>query len=327
MVGPNSVEVLEGGRDSPPKDENCDGSINEVEPPCDAGLAIDDPDPLVAAFAIGLCHFATRKLWGVVKAEWVMPDGSALSLAPSALAAFHLGHGLLADLGPFVVPTEGERMLVLSSGTARAPTDPEYVAVGSDGFDKAYLSDPPMGFPLPTPACPTAGSSIGRDGVALSLTITTPANALGMAFDFQVLAAEWPNGVCTVFDDTFLALLTPPPMGAINGNVAFDQLGDLLTVNHGYFGSCSCANGPPCDAGGKLFDCPLGDQGLGGTGFEGHASTGWLEAFAPVDPGGEIELRFTVFDAGDGLLDHTAIVDRFRWLGSSSPPPGASVGP
>ena len=43
----------------------------------------------------------------------------------------------------------GKKMLALSSGTARQPTDPGYQDVS--GFDKGYTSASPQGFPKESP--------------------------------------------------------------------------------------------------------------------------------------------------------------------------------
>ena len=43
---------------------------------------------------------------------------------------------------------------------------------------------------------------------------------------------------------------------------------------------------------------------------------------APVEPNGELTIRFTVYDSGDGNLDSTTLVDNWRWIGE----PGTAVG-
>lgn len=64
---------------------------------------------------------------------------------------------------------------------------------------------------------------------------------------------------------------------------------------------------------GKYFSCPLGVDSLSGTGFEGHAASGWLTTSAPVTPGSEITIRFAIWDSGDGLLDSTVLIDDFKF--------------
>ncbi len=61
------------------------------------------------------------------------------------------------------------------------------------------------------------------------------------------------------------------------------------------------------------YACPSGPAALGGTGFETHGATGWLETSAPVTPGSTTTLFLAVWDSGDGVLDSTVILDGFAW--------------
>jgi hypothetical protein len=108
--------------------------------------------------------------------------------------------------------------------------------------------------------------------------------------------------------------MTPIPPGQTDGNIAFDSKGNPVSVNNAFLDVCGCTGGPPCTAGGKVFDCPLGTTDLTGTGFESHAATGWLVTTAPAEPGTTITLLLGVYDSGDGVLDSTALIDSFRWL-------------
>jgi hypothetical protein len=94
-----------------------------------------------------------------------------------------------------------------------------------------------------------------------------------------------------------------------------------VSVNNAFVDVCACpGQGPPCNAGGKMFACALGDSGLMGTGFgpdtagSDHASTGWLSTKAPVKGGETITIRWTVYDSGDGVLDTTTLVDNWQWI-------------
>jgi hypothetical protein len=69
----------------------------------------------------------------------------------------------------------------------------------------------------------------------------------------------------------------------------------------------------PQTTNGKTFPCALGTGQLTGTGFEGHAATGWLETQSPVEPGSEITLRFAIWDMGDPDWDSTVLVDNFKF--------------
>jgi hypothetical protein len=319
-VGPNAIEVATNPGDAP-VDEDCDGTIDNVAPDCDSGLALDDADPISGAKAVDLCKFASGPDdWGVVEAKYTLPDGSAPPMVPD----FDLGHGILSQFGQVLVPQGGARMLGLSSGTARQPTDPGYQGVM--GFSKGYSCDNPQGFPKESPVCPGVLTGAPHDGVALEVTVRAPANAVGFSFDFNFFTTEWPAWICTSFNDVFAALLSPFPQGQTDGNITFDNQGNVVTVNNVFVEACACAGGPPCNAGGKMFTCPVGAASLFGTGFEGdgtttNASTSWLTTSAPVEPNGEITIRWTVHDSGDSILDTTTLVDNWHWVAGGNPPP------
>ena len=326
-VNPGAIEVIavadaDGGIPAP-VDEDCDGKIDNVEPLCDIGLDVADSDPMSGAKAVDLCRVAVGpKDWGVVSAKWVMADGSASPGNPN----FDLGHGMLSGFGPNVKVQHGGRMLGLSSGTARQPTDPGYSSVG--GFDKQYTGNHPQGFPKESPACPGTTTGTPHDPTGLEIVVRAPSNAHGFSFNFNFFTYEWPNYICSQFNDFFVAILSPIPMGQSDGNISFDTQGNPVSVNNAFIEVCGCAGsgGPPCMAGGKTFPCALGTMGLVGTGFQDqfqdHGSTGWLFTKAPVDPGQEITMRWAVYDSGDGVLDSTTLIDNWQWIAE----PGTKVG-
>ena len=326
-VNPGAVEVIATPKDDAgapaPVDEDCDGMIDNVEPTCDVGLDIADADPMNAAKAVDICRVAVgAKDWGIVSAKWVMADGAPPPVNPS----FHLGHGMLSAFGANVKVQAGARMLGLSSGTARQPTDPGYKSVG--GFDKGYLGAHPQGFPKESPACPTVKTGPPHDPTGLEVAVRAPTNAHGFSFNFNFFTYEWPGFICSQFNDFFVALLSPVPAGQLDGNISFDSQGNPVSVNNAFLEVCGCASsgGPPCIAGKKSFDCALGNAGLAGTGFQeqsqDHASTGWLFTKAPVEPGQVITMRWAVYDSGDGILDTTTLVDNWQWIAE----PGTQVG-
>jgi len=304
-------------------DNDCSGAYNPPQP-CDQSVAIDSQDPYDGAKSVELCQKAQAspaskkdKKWGVLDAKWVLPDGSSISQVDPTY--YHLGHGMLHAFGPNVHVQAGGRMLGLSSGSARGPNDPGYQDVG--GFDKGYTSNSPAGFPKESPACPGTITGEPHDGAALELTIRTPTNATGFTFDFNFFTYEWPNYVCSQYNDFFVALLTPKPANQPDGNISFDKQGNPVSVNNAFVEVCGCPGfGPPCVAGGKTFTCSLGDSTLMGTGFgpdtgfEDHASTSWLVTKAPVKGGDNITIRWTVYDSGDGVLDTTTLIDDWQWI-------------
>jgi len=302
LVNPGAFEVAGNALD-----DDCDGVEDNVLPDCDGALDIASNDAMDGARAIDICKVsAGEKDWGVVSAKYVQVDGSA---PPNG--QFDVGHGLVSGFGPNVMPKQGARMLGLSSGTARQPTDPGFQSPG--GYNKNYTSAHPQGFPKESPACPGVVTGQPHDSAALELQIRVPTNAYGFAFDFSFYTYEWPSYVCSQFNDFFVAMLDPIPMGQADGNIAFDMMGNPISVNNAFLDVCGCGGGPPCMAGGKQFACPLGTAELTGTGFEGHAATSWLTTTAPVVPGSVITVRWGTYDSGDGILDSSAILDRWRW--------------
>lgn len=298
----------------------CGSSSKTTEPPClcggacgaggacdscDASLALDSSDPAAAAAAIGICR-------NLVSAKWVLPDGSP----PTGLSTFDVGHGLLSAFGPNVTPRAGSRLLALSTGTARAPTDVGYQS--PSGFDKGYTCTPPIGFPKESTSCPGVATGQPHDGAALELKLTVPAGATGLAFDYKFYTFEWPDYICSTFNDVFVTLLSPTPPGLPDGNIAADLLGNPVSVNGVFIEACGCSGGPPCMAGGTSFSCPLGASDLVGTGFIDdmgviHGATGWRTASGAVTAGSQVTLRFAIWDSGDGVLDSTVLLDNFRW--------------
>jgi hypothetical protein len=328
-TNPGAIEIIvttppkgDGGIPAP-VDEDCDGLIDDIAPPCDTALLLDDPDPLAAARAIELCKISTGPAsWGVVKAAWVLADGAPLPTDPAQLANYHLGHGILSDLGPSNLPKAGKSLLALSSGTARRPTDAGYQDVA--GFDKGFPSVAPPGFPLGAPSCPGVTSGGPRDAVALDVQLRAPSNVEGFRFNYMLFSRSWPARVCGVFDDHFIVLQSPPPMGAISGNIVYDQYNYPLTLNFLHPEACGCA-APPCFAPPagptqKPYECLLGPSSLVGTGFEGSGDTGWLQSSAPlVGSKLDFSLRFAVWDGEDGLFDTTVLVDAFQWIPRHKP--------
>ena len=84
--------------------------------------------------------------------------------------------------------------------------------------------------------------------------------------------------------------------------------------------------------------CAAGAGELAGTGYAGIAdtlchnggdvaatlggATGWLTTSAPIHPGEQFTLEFMIWDAGDGILDSSVLLDHFQWIGQSAGSPG-----
>ncbi|MEZ4301506.1 MAG: choice-of-anchor L domain-containing protein [Polyangiaceae bacterium] len=299
-VNPGAIEVIvtEPGMDGmvpEPADEDCDGMVDNVLPACDTGLALDSTDAMNGARAVDLCQQATAadKKWGVLEAKYVRADGST-GTPPNPLQ-----YALFDSFGPNVNVQKGARMLGLSSGHARIPGQ-----TGSCGSLTCTSNTPgtaPAGFPQDVPACP--GSPNINDDVGLELKIRSPKNATGYSFNFKFYSFEYPEWVCTSYNDQYISLVSPPPMGSINGNISFDSQNNPVSVNVAFFDVCS--------------GCALGPGEMAGTGFDAWddaGGTGWLLTQAPITGGSEMTIRFAIWDTGDSAWDSTALVDNFEWI-------------
>ena len=308
-------------------DDDCNGVADDEPYACEAGLPIDGNNPLDAARALGLCRFTSdgvvgaQRTWGVISAAYVFADGSVSSGEPDILFGMCTGpggygsppnpmsHGVLTSFGSGVTPRDGESMVALSSGVARAGVNGD----SPGGASMCTKSATPPGFPTPsTAACPGQGiddTPVANDPIALELRVRAPTNAKSLTFDFDFYTYEYPGYICTEYNDFFVALVySQHPNNPPNKNVSFDSQGNPVSVNNGFLEVCS-----PGNYGGKSFSCPLGTGELNGTGFEDHAATGWLQTTTAIVPGEELTIRFAVWDMGDEVLDSTVLIDNIKW--------------
>ncbi len=78
-----------------------------------------------------------------------------------------------------------------------------------------------------------------------------PTNATSFSFDEDFFSYEFPDYVCSEYNDGFTAEMTPRPAGINSPNLVFDQFGNALSVNNALLQVCT-----PQTAGGKEFACP-----------------------------------------------------------------------
>ncbi len=296
-------------------DEDCSGTAATEPEDCSAGLVMDSADAEDAARTMGLCRFldARDRGWGVISARWTRADGEG---TPGSQRQ----HGIVDDFGS-LAPTQGASMLVLSSGAARAPDHAGYTS-DCDTYSTSPRGELPEGLDPNTPACPGVETGDVYDPVALELKLRVPANAHGLQFNSNFFTYEYPNYVCSPFNDFYVVLMDPKPGGSPDGNLVFDVDGNRVSVNNSLLRACEAGRHS-----GRDFACPLGTGPLADTGFDGDAScgsyfsdrvtgaaTGWLQTQVPVEGGSVVTLRFAIWDSGDPNLDSLVLVDGFTWL-------------
>jgi hypothetical protein len=322
---PKNAEIAANGCD-----DDGDGKVDDVQA-CDTGLAVDG-DAASFARALGLCDEANKRGFGLVSATF--SNGFGRTTPPIA------GQwGILRKFGSALKPREGAALGVLSTGYAR-----EFNSLRADdtatafvpGINLAGSSYPtgtaPSGYPKGASGCKQDDRV--NDVIDLKLTLTAPPNAQGFTFDFDFHSSEWPQFLCSKYNDAFIAYLSAKGFnGGKPDNISFDRNNNPVSVNNGFFDRCTSNAQVGCASdGAKLATaaCPGGPAELAGTGFgvlgygcerktsvtvtEGGA-TGWLTTQAPVTPGETFTLEFLIWDTGDGLRDSLILLDHFSWVG------------
>ena len=256
----------------------CDGIVDEAIEPCTNDLPASDA--MAFAHAIDACHSTSFASFGAPGID-------------------RRSRGIFQDYGDSYTPRTGSTFAALSTGIVGDASDPGFVRLdpGTD-FDFSASHPEPAG----AMGCSADDPEGVEDLTQLVLRMQVPANAKSFSFDFNFMSAEFPEFVCSSFDDTFFAILES---AAFSGNISFDSMGNRVSINVGFFDKCRESLDAAC----------TGDDELMGTGYEGTegGGTGWLTTTAPVVPGEKIKLSFLIFDEGDPILDSAVLIDNFRW--------------
>lgn len=355
LVNPGAFEVA-GNM----VDDDCDGTVDNVLAGCDTALVSNSGIATDYAKAIDLCATTVetpatpqQKKWGVISANFFKADGTGTPPPNSKSIRKGFGSG--------VNPLHGSSIAVLSTGVAAAQAAPNNTSPAWVAFENGQDSGTTSGVPADwlaanngnfpnAPGCPEPnGGTVAHDPVMLKIRVRTPSNANSFSVSTFFYSAEFPEWVCSPYNDFFLTLLDstfmpgpgqvanpkdknlafydPPPAGGavypVGVNLAFG--------NTGLFSQC--LNGPTgCSTtvSGNISTC-TGTAQLAGTGFDISAAgcgssnrvgggTGWLTTGGNVKPGETIELRFVTWDTGDGVYDSVVLLDNFTWSVSASTP-------
>jgi hypothetical protein len=238
---------------------------------------------------------------------------------------------------PLWQASEGEKFLIISSGTITAPNGQGVISMNPGAHQIAFGSPNPDNQQLPAPMIPMDGSNNGMgnmpfvncDGVgdcsdtveaqwnfgnnaandlmSFQFEVLVPGGTFGFSFDFAYFSAEFPEWVDTTFNDIFLPWSNSE---AYTGNLCFvnDQ---PCTVTALCNNDDTCPDLQFCDA---LGCANVAGNELQNTGFDTvGGSTGWYNAKAQAVPDEVLQLTWAVFDMGDQILDTAVILDNWRW--------------
>jgi hypothetical protein len=372
LVNPGAIEVVGNAID-----DNCNGLADLFDKSdtlsCDSGLTSNSNTAEDYAKAIGICRTTTEtpatkkdKTWGLITAEILRADGSALG--------DQRAKSIRSKFGTNISTLEGASMMVLSSGiaadetqtnpgpngggsgsnvsTSHTPSSSVDVATGGTAQsikDWFALPNPPVKAANAYPDSPGCGSTSGdgtaNDSVMIRLRLRAPTNARAFSVNSYFFSSEYPEFVCTSFNDQFLTLVDTP--GGTPSPIANPPDKNLMTYTDlstgqkwpvtiniaagtNLFAVCDPAVGQAgaCqDTDVSANSCSLGVSDLLGTGWEAPTGgcvvgggTYWLTTAGNVIPGDIVELRFVIFDVTDSIYDSTALVDGFKWLPNATLP-------
>ena len=173
----------------------------------------------------------------------------------------------------------------------------------------------------------------------LKIRVRVPTNANSFSTKMYFFSAEYPEYVCTAFNDFFVTLVdSTDPDNPNDKNIAvYDDGNDLWPVGVNLVSAApglftQCDNGTiSCYGSPQNYNGCASENGLLGTGFDAYATacsgnddvggaTGWLQMAGNVTPGETMEIRFVIWDTADSYWDSAVILDDWQWSVQASQP-------
>jgi hypothetical protein len=327
VVNPGAIDYAANGFD-----DDCDGTIDNAPTTCDSALTLASTTGDDYAKAIDLCNFTTASATGSAKKWGVISGTPKLVQADATTAPAALQYGIMPFFGNSASngARRGTSLAVFSSGTARYAGQSGYVSpkgwCGSYNANTAATT--PCGLAWNKSGC--AAGTGGYDSSGMTFQVRVPTNAQCMSFRFHYLSSEYPEWVCSAYNDSFVAMLKSSKMTAgtgccgtapnVNCNISYGANTTPVSVNNNLFSIPGCTSCISNSLLGTGFDGTCG-------GFIKGGSTGWLYSFAPVTPGEIATFHTSIWDTGDHAWDSTVLVDDWQWypgscsIGTSPSPP------
>jgi len=347
-VNPAAFDVPNNG-----VDEDCSGSDSTSLTTCDSGLPSNSANLAEYARAVDLCKTTTENNWdwGYISGAFTLTNNSG---SPNAVQ-----RSIRTGFGTGLPPQQGSSIAILSTGAAADQTDtnPNYsdfqtgLAINSTAPFPAqwYAAN---GNALPNaPGCPAPAGASARDSVMMRFRVRAPTNAQSFSVRMNFYSSEYPEWVCSEFNDFFVTIVTDPddtypgiagnPADGniaryVSGNNTFAVGVNILRAASGLFTQCTNGATNQCAAGTNTnYNGCTSTTQLAGTGFqivenaEGcfngptGGATGWLNLQGNVEPGEIFEVRFAIWDTSDSLYDSLVVLDDWRW-GTTTVTPGVT---
>ncbi len=192
--------------------------------------------------------------------------------------------GVVPQLGPISAHVDGAMAMLTSGDVGRLQAqDAEDAMLSEGGHD------------------PTEPDALVNDQSLLTMQLRVPDDAHSFTFQWYFLSREYPVYVGSDYNDRFTVWQDG---AAYEGNIVFDEGGNVVDVNNALFGVTDEAS-----LSGTGIWRPSGGSP---SGYDG-GGTGWVNTTSPVEPGELLSLRFDIHDVADQVYDSAVLLDGFTW--------------